>query len=117
MSGDHSGTGTGNGLTVSHYLKLDGTIDLNGESQLIQPPGSILEDSSKGSIDIDEQGTANSFNYNYWSSPVSQTGKTNNSGFKLGDILLDATDPDNPNPLILITNFIGQMEVIQEKEN
>ena len=34
--------GTGNGLTITHYLKMDGKIDLNGESQLIQSEGSEL---------------------------------------------------------------------------
>src|SRR5690606_11178486 len=33
----HEGVGTGNALTISHYLILDGIIDLNGESQLLQP--------------------------------------------------------------------------------
>ncbi|MEX1382901.1 choice-of-anchor D domain-containing protein, partial [Lutibacter sp.] len=31
-----TGTATGNGLTVTHYLGLDGKIDLEGDSQLIQ---------------------------------------------------------------------------------
>ncbi|WP_035716625.1 LamG-like jellyroll fold domain-containing protein, partial [Christiangramia echinicola] len=99
MTGDQSGTGTGNGLTISHYLKLDGSIDLNGESQLVQPQGSILDSSSSGSIDIDQQGTANSFNYNYWTSPVSLTGGDNNSGFKIKEILLDASDLETPKAL------------------
>ncbi len=62
---------TGNELFISHYLKLNGAIDLNGESQLVQPEGSILEETSTGYLDRDQQGTANSFNYNYWTSPVS----------------------------------------------
>ena len=36
----------------------------------------------------DQQGTKSSFNYNYWSSPVS----TNNATYTVGDILKDGTD-------------------------
>lgn len=63
-------TNGGQGLTVSHYLELDGVIDLVGESQLIQREGSTLDIDSGGYIERDQQGTANSFNYNYWSSSV-----------------------------------------------
>src|SRR5690606_26844900 len=68
--------GTGNELNITHYLLLDGIIDLNGESQLVQPNGSIVDKNSKGELHRDQQGTALSFNYNYWSSPVS-TGAEN----------------------------------------
>ncbi|WP_273301113.1 LamG-like jellyroll fold domain-containing protein, partial [Zunongwangia profunda] len=85
--------GTGNPLIVTDYLKLDGIIDLNGESQLIQTEGSVLDPNSSGSIQKDQQGTANSYNYNYWSSPVSTN--SINSGFTIGEILKDGTDPDN----------------------
>ncbi|MCH4821721.1 T9SS type A sorting domain-containing protein [Gramella lutea] len=87
-----SGKGSGNGLTITHYLKLDGVIDLNGESQLVQIEGSELASQSSGYIEIDQQGTANSFNYNYWTPPVSLTGSTNNSGFKIDEILMDGTN-------------------------
>ncbi|MEP5339323.1 MAG: LamG-like jellyroll fold domain-containing protein [Algibacter sp.] len=60
----------GQALTVSHYLELDGVIDLVGESQLIQTEGSIIDADSGGYIERDQQGTANGFNYNYWSSSV-----------------------------------------------
>ena len=95
---------TGQGLTITKYLDLDGVIDLNGNSQLIQTEGSILEENSSGYIDIDQQGTANSFNYNYWSSPVSEIDLPNNNGFILENVLLDGTDPDNPEPI----SFNGQ---------
>ena len=81
-------TGTGNGLTVTHYLELDGTIDLEGESQLIQTNQSDLATSSSGSIEKDQQGTANSYTYNYWSSPVSKlSSSVNNAAFFIEDIL------------------------------
>ncbi|MDR5589564.1 LamG-like jellyroll fold domain-containing protein [Christiangramia sediminicola] len=84
---------TGNELYVSHYLQLNGVIDLNGESQLVQPEGSILENSSSGYLDRDQQGTANSFNYNYWTPPVSLIGQPNNSGFSIQEVLKDGSNP------------------------
>lgn len=102
-----TGTGTGYSLTISHYLELDGVIDLVGESQLIQPEGSILDADSGGYLEKDQQGTANSFNYNFWSSSVapasgstSTTGTgiaSTNTNFTISDVLMDGTDPDNPN--------------------
>ena len=67
----------GQALTISHYLEIDGVIDLVGESQLIQTEGSIVDADSGGYIERDQQGTANGFNYNYWSSSVGPiTGNT-----------------------------------------
>ncbi|MFN4761486.1 LamG-like jellyroll fold domain-containing protein, partial [Gillisia sp. Q332] len=95
---------SGQSLTVTHYLKLNGIIDLVGESQLIQTdsstPGqsivSILEESSTGFLERDQQGTANSFNYNYWSSPVSIQEAANNSTYTIGSVMLDGTNTANP---------------------
>ncbi|WP_423819538.1 LamG-like jellyroll fold domain-containing protein [Salinimicrobium sp. TIG7-5_MAKvit] len=84
--------GTGNGLTITKYLDLGGFIDLNGESQLVQTQGSILV--GNGSIQKDQQGTASSYNYNYWTSPVSISGQ--NSGYKIASVLKDGTDPTDP---------------------
>lgn len=75
----NNASGTGQGLRVTHYLELDGTIDLEGESQLIQDPGSILDADSGGDLERDQQGTANSFNYNYWSSSVGPKALTGTS--------------------------------------
>ncbi|GAA3622468.1 LamG-like jellyroll fold domain-containing protein [Flavivirga jejuensis] len=68
---------TGFGLTVSHYLKLDGTIDLEGESQLIQTTDSDFDVTSTGTLERDQQGTSNTYLYNYWSSPVAPTSNSN----------------------------------------
>tara|TARA_R110000868_G_scaffold52107_3_gene164863 strand:+ start:300 stop:5075 length:4776 start_codon:yes stop_codon:yes gene_type:complete len=57
-------------IEVSNYLKLDGLIDLTGQSQLVQTLNSELDVSSIGFIKRDQQGTVNKYNYNYWSSPV-----------------------------------------------
>ncbi|MDP3358523.1 MAG: GEVED domain-containing protein [Lutibacter sp.] len=65
-----TGTGTGNALTIAGDLTLNGTIDLNGESQLLQDMGSVLDPLSTGTIEIDQQGEGNKYRYNYWSMPV-----------------------------------------------
>ena len=98
MDGNVTGQ-TGNAMTISTYLDLDGILDLDGESQLIQTEGSILEESSSGYLERDQQGTANSFNYNYWTSPVSLRNGANNSGYKIGENFMDGSDPENPKEL------------------
>ncbi len=91
---------TGQSLRVTHYLELDGNIDLVGESQLLQDQGSILEETSKGWLERDQQGQANSFIYNYWSSPVSKTGDlTNNAPYSILDVMKYGTNSNSP------TNF------------
>ncbi|WP_406684400.1 hypothetical protein N1F78_01335 [Seonamhaeicola sp. MEBiC1930] len=62
---------TGYSLTISHYLKLNGTIDLEGESQLIQTTNCDLDSTSSGSLERDQQGDSDTYVYNHWSSPVS----------------------------------------------
>ncbi|WP_372795691.1 T9SS type A sorting domain-containing protein, partial [Lutibacter sp.] len=47
--------------------------------------------SSTGSIEIDQQGTGNSYRYNYWSSPVNSTG----ANYTVEGVLRDGTDPNN----------------------
>ncbi len=97
MQGENNHNGSG--LTITHYLKLNGIIDLNGESQLIQSEGSILDPESSGYIQRDQQGTQNSYNYNYWSSPVSEKDQPINSGYSISAVLHDGTDPSNPKPI------------------
>lgn len=79
-------------LEVSHYLKLDGKIDLVGMSQLIQSFNSDLDQTSSGSLERDQQGTKNMFNYNYWSSPVGAiNNSTNNNAFTVAGVMKDGT--------------------------
>ncbi|CAM4265398.1 LamG-like jellyroll fold domain-containing protein [Gillisia hiemivivida] len=92
MKGENNSSG--NSLTITHYLKLDGQIDLNGESQLVQTEGSIIEGS--GSLERDQQGTASSFNYNYWSSPVVSLGKNT---YTIASVMMDGTDLDKSEKL------------------
>ncbi|MFV8339638.1 PKD-like domain-containing protein [Flavobacterium sp. LB3P21] len=89
----------GQGLWVTLYLLLNGNIDLVGESQLVQKrytatqyDESILDETSTGYIERDQQGKKNSFNYNYWSSPVSIQGNLNNSPFAISNVLKDGTN-------------------------
>ncbi|MFN3967859.1 LamG-like jellyroll fold domain-containing protein [Flavobacterium sp.] len=79
-------------IEISHYLKLDGKIDLAGKSQLVQPINSDLDVTSSGTIERDQQGQSNIYNYNYWSSPVSSiNSSTINHGFTVADVMKDGT--------------------------
>jgi len=82
-----------NSLEVSGVLTLNGFIDLEGESQLVQTTGSTFEETSTGYIEIDQQGEGNSFRYNYWSSPVNSRG----TKFTIDEVLKDGTDMTKPN--------------------
>ncbi|WP_179345842.1 LamG-like jellyroll fold domain-containing protein [Winogradskyella ursingii] len=87
---------TGNGLTVSHYLRLNGKIDLEGESQLIQPINSDLDVTATGLLEKDQQGTADTYTYNYWSAPVGETDTAKNDyQYTVQDIMYDGTNPIN----------------------
>ncbi|SDS07993.1 T9SS type A sorting domain-containing protein [Gramella sp. MAR_2010_147] len=86
-------------VRLTHYLLLDGNMDLVDESQLLQDHGSILDNTSGGWAEIDQQGRMSSFNYNYWSSPFSNQGTNNNSGFMLNQVLLDGSNPNTPQPI------------------
>jgi hypothetical protein len=80
-----------NSLRIKTNLKLNGKIDLKGNSQLLQDTGSVLNEPSNGYIEIDQQGSGNSFRYNYWSSPVNSRG----TEFTIGEVLRDGTDPND----------------------
>ncbi|GAA4235269.1 hypothetical protein GCM10022291_16680 [Postechiella marina] len=84
-----------NSIENTWYLELNGTLDLQGDSQLIQTQNSDLVTSASGKILRRQEGTGNAYWYNYWSSPVGEPGvsklidnnsalnNSNNSGFKL----------------------------------
>ncbi len=83
-----------NELENNWYLELNGTIDLLGDSQLVQTENSELAVSSFGNILRRQEGTSNPYWYNYWSSPIGQLSVTqNNTPFSLG-ILKDENDED-----------------------
>jgi len=81
-----------NSLRVTENLKLDGKIDLEGEAQLLQDLGSTLDPTSSGTLERDQQGTADTYTYNYWSSPVGLPNNTsNNNSYTLPDIFQGVT--------------------------
>ncbi|ARV13168.1 hypothetical protein BTO09_12790 [Gilvibacter sp. SZ-19] len=86
-----------NKLEVSHYLELDGFLDLQGDSQLVQTAGSDLEVTSIGYMERDQGGTADLYTYNYWSSPVGRlTPSTLNWDYKVNNRLRDGSNPSSP---------------------
>ncbi|MFV8380036.1 LamG-like jellyroll fold domain-containing protein [Flavobacterium sp. LB3R33] len=98
----------GTKIEVSHYLRLDGKIDLVGRSQLIQKVGSDLDYRSSGSLERDQQGQGNRFNYNYWSSPVGTINNTtNNNSFTVEEVLRDGTNPAAPGTINWINGYDG----------
>jgi len=89
-------TETGNGLTVSHYLSLTGKLDLEGESQLIQELDSDLDVAVTGLLEKDQQGTADTHTYNYWSAPVGETDMAENDyRYTVQDVMYDDTNSIN----------------------
>ncbi|MFI0491060.1 LamG-like jellyroll fold domain-containing protein, partial [Flavobacterium sp.] len=95
-------------LEITSYLKLDGKIDLVGKSQLIQTLGSDLDVTSAGSIERDQQGQSNIYNYNYWSSPVSPINTTsNNTNYAVDGVMRDGTNPAIPAAINWISGYDG----------
>ena len=91
-------------LTVANELSLlSGDIRLTGGAQLVQS-GTVANPSvGTGKILIDQQGLKISYNYNYWSSPVTPIGTNYSVGAVLKDGTDSATNPFNPNAI----NFGG----------
>ena len=95
---------TGFGYTVTHYLEMNGKMDLEGESQLIQTTDSDLILGPSGQLEKDQQGTSNKYWYNYWGSPVGATSmstdalnplNTTRHSYKVTDIFYDGIDKVN----------------------
>ncbi len=97
--------GTGFGLTITHYLNLDGNIDLEGESQLVQTLNSDLEVNSSGTLEKDQQGTRDLFTYDYWASPVGVSSTlANNTSYTVPDVLRNGTNPATPTTITFLTS-------------
>jgi hypothetical protein len=85
-----------NSLRVTKNIKLNGSIYLQAESQLLQDEGSVLDIASTGFIEIDQQGTSDNFKYNYWGSPVGKISTSqNNASYTIATVLRDGTDTNN----------------------
>ncbi|MFC5195751.1 LamG-like jellyroll fold domain-containing protein [Bizionia hallyeonensis] len=97
-------------LRVTNYLKIDGVLDLEGESQLLQNMNSIVDYNGTGYMERDQQGTSNRFNYNYWGSPVSTDGVLGARTYTLSGIISNAgwTSGNNGSlsPLTLSSRWI-----------
>ncbi len=92
-------------LYNSWYLKLDGLIDLDNESQLVQTEGSVLDVSSSGTLERDQQGTKDLYTYNFWCSPVGPSNTTsNNNSYTVPDILNDGSITTTPVTINFLTS-------------
>jgi len=82
-------------LEVNEAIQLDGTIRLNGQSQLLQTHTGVSTNTGTGHLLIDQEGAKNAYRYNYWSSPVQ-----NDAGgvFSLDTVLKDGTTPNQLTP-------------------
>lgn len=97
-----------NKLQNDWYLKLDGKIDLVGKSQLVQTIESDLDVTSAGSLERDQQGQSNIYNYNYWSSPVSPINTTsNNTNYSINGVIRDGTNPALPSNINWVDGYDG----------
>jgi hypothetical protein len=76
-------------LTIANNLTLlSGDLRLTGEAQLVQNGTAANPTTGTGKLYRDQQGTSSSFNYNYWSSPVSADG----ANYTVGQVLRDGTN-------------------------
>lgn len=90
------------------YLKLDGKIDLEGKSQLVQTTESDLDVTSSGSAERDQKGQASIYNYNYWSSPVSPVNiLSNNNDYNITGVIRDGTNPAAPTAINWVGGYNG----------
>jgi hypothetical protein len=95
-------------IEVSHYLKIDGKIDLQGRSQLLQTLNSELDPTSSGIAERDQQGTNVIYNYNYWSSPVGiSNNTTNNNNYSISAVVRDGNNQATPQNLNFTTALDG----------
>ena len=66
----------------SHYIDLDGVLDLAGDAQLVQHENSLLAVTSSGYLNRRQEGLTDAFSYNYWSAPIGAGSSTmNNTAF------------------------------------
>jgi len=96
------------GIINTWYLKLDGKLDLKGESQLVQTEFSDLDVTSAGSLERDQQGKGDIYSYNFWSSPVNPINATaNNTDYTVAQVLKDGTDANNPQSITWVSGYNG----------
>jgi hypothetical protein len=96
-----------NSLTITHYLLINGVVDLDGESQLIQTNGSDFDTASSGYLERDQQGEGNKFRYNDWSSPVYTATDVNGNYATIQAALKDGTNPASPGTITYTSGYDG----------
>jgi len=96
------------GIINTWYVKLDGKIDLVGESQLVQEAYSDLDITSVGFLERDQQGKGDIYSYNFWSSPVNPINSTaNNTDYTVAQVLKDGTNANNPQSITWVSGYNG----------
>ncbi|MBT8317948.1 MAG: T9SS type A sorting domain-containing protein [Lutibacter sp.] len=100
-----------NSFEIAGTIVLDGIIDLEGESQLIQTTGSVFDNASTGSIEIEQQGEGNLYRYNYWSSPVYTATDVNGNYTTINDALRDGTN-STPGSIVYTSGLNGSISPV-----
>jgi hypothetical protein len=92
---DGNGTDDGFNLHIENTLHIESgqKLRLMGESQLVQNHTGVNANTGTGHLLKDQQGALNTYRYNYWASPVNQSGT-----YKVTQVLKDATIPDQWSP-------------------
>lgn len=101
-----------NSIELSHYLLLNGKLDLQGESQLIQTMDSDFDTASIGYIERDQEGIGNRFRYNCWSSPVYSATEGTKNYATVSSVLKDGTDPSSPAALNFTSGLNGSISPV-----
>jgi len=98
------------GIQNSWYLELNGKLDLQGESQLVQTLDSDLSVGVNGELERDQQGTKDLYTYNYWSSPVGVVDVSiDNTSFKykLPNVMYNGTNSALPTSISFVNGYDG----------
>jgi uncharacterized protein YjdB len=76
-------------MVFNDVTLISGDIRLTGQAQLVQAGIAANSSTGSGKLLRDQKGKKNSFNYNYWSSPVSPG---SNTPYVINTVLRDGTD-------------------------
>lgn len=105
-------------LEVEDDMTIYGTLDLNGEAQLIQNHTGPTTNSGSGVLIKRQQGTNNLYNYNYWSSPVNTGGLWQIGNLEDVDGVINFhTNPDadsSTTPITLSSRWLYQFNGTEE---
>jgi len=99
-------------LYVRDALTLNGDIRLIGTSQLVQTHTGVSQVGGGSFVWLDQQGTTNQYRYNYWSSPVNQSGSWVLSNFRDG-----AQGDDEDKSTYPVSNFVSSTAATDDITN